>query len=83
MSESQQPSVHNGIRVVVFGFVWFRQVRTIQEPEAEEQVHQVFSSRGASWEAQATKAEARLLAMSREVLGCGWLWHSPQKSLDG
>jgi len=36
------------------------EVRTIQEPEAEEQVHQVFSSRGASWEAQATKAEAVL-----------------------
>lgn len=69
MSESQQPSVHHGIRVVVFE-CGFCQVRTIQEPEAEEQVHQVFSSRGASWEAQATKAEAWLLDTSR-VLGCG------------
>lgn len=35
-----------------------RQVRTIQEGQAEEEVHQVFSARGASWEAQAAKLEA-------------------------
>ena len=34
------------------------QVRTIQEGQAEEEVHQVFSARGASWEAQAAKLEA-------------------------
>lgn len=34
------------------------EVRTIQEPEAEEQVHQVFSARAACWNSQGSKTEA-------------------------
>ncbi|CAK9021962.1 unnamed protein product [Durusdinium trenchii] len=40
------------------------EVRTIQEPEAEEQVHQVFSARAACWNSQGSKTEAlRLKAL--------------------